>query len=248
MDVLICIDDTDNLDSRGTGDLASEIARDIEKHGWGTCSFISRHQLLVHPDIPYTSHNSAMCFSADVPAAHLEDVIRYAGAYLAMESATGSDPGLCVAVMEHFQHHQALIEFGCRAKQVVITMDEAYQLAQLLGVHLSGHGGTEQGIIGALAGAGLRLSGNDGRLKGHIRIEMNQERSASVSHICTNSVIDEVRSLSGQQPMATDLIQLDEKLKAVLLDGKAVLLVTPLEVASNGAAWRSCSKQQLRSY
>ena len=248
MHTLICIDDTDNLDSRGTGDLASEIARNIESHGWGTCSYISRHQLLVHPDIPYTSHNSSMCFSAEITAEHLNDVIQYSAAFLTMESAAGSDPGLCVAVVDQIRSRDALVEFGRRAKQSVITMDEAQQLAQDLGVHLSGHGGTCQGIIGALAGAGLRLYGSDGRLKGQIQITTDPQRRATVSRICDTSIIDEVRSVNGNHPLEMDLIHLDEKIKAVLLDGKAVLLVAPAETATGEMTWHACSKQQLRSY
>ena len=48
---LICIDDTDNIDNRGTGDIASENAEEMELGGWGACSYITRHQLFVHPVI-----------------------------------------------------------------------------------------------------------------------------------------------------------------------------------------------------
>ncbi len=100
MQILISIDDTDNLESPGTGALASQIAADLESNGWGKSSFITRHQLLVHPDIPYTSHNSAMCFSAEIEADCLEQVISHSAGFLARESAEGSDPGLCVAVID----------------------------------------------------------------------------------------------------------------------------------------------------
>lgn len=248
MRILISIDDTDNLESRGTGDLATDISREIETRGWGVCSFITRHQLLVHPDIPYTSHNSSMCFSAEIEESALDDIIRYAAGFLARESADGSDPGLCIAVVDRLSDPESLIAFGRRAKQSVIAMGEAYRLARQMGIHLSEHGGSGQGVIGALAGAGLRLSGNDGRLKGHIPIETSRDMRTTVSHICTHSPIDEVRSLGGPQPLATDLVQLDEKVKAVLLDGRAVLLVVPAEVASGEVHWRTCSKQQLRMY
>lgn len=69
MRALICIDDTDNIDiKRGTGQLASLLAEEIEQKGWAKCEAVTRHQLFVHPDVPYTSHNSSMCFAAD-PAA-----------------------------------------------------------------------------------------------------------------------------------------------------------------------------------
>ena len=59
MRLLICIDDTDNLDSKGTGAIAEELRDLIAERGWGTCGDITQHQLLLHEDIPYTSHNSS---------------------------------------------------------------------------------------------------------------------------------------------------------------------------------------------
>lgn len=244
MRILLCIDDTDNLESRGTGALASQIAEELEENGWGKSRFITRHQLLVHPDIPYTSHNSAMCFAADIQEASLESVIGYAAAFLARESATGSDPGLCVVAIDRLANPDALIAFGRKAKESVVSMADAYGLARELGAHLSEHGGTGQGVIGALAGAGLRLSGNDGRLKGHLRIEA-ANGSATVGEICSHPDVDEVRILGGSPLAGGETVKLGDRVKTVLLDGKSVLLVVP---GSDGDAWQTCSKQQLKNY
>ncbi len=247
MRVVLCIDDTDNLESRGTGTLASQLARELEENAWGTSRFITRHQLLVHPDIPYTSHNSAMCFVAEIEEGSLEPLIRHAAAFLARESAEGSDPGLCVVDADQLGDPAPLIAFGQKAKQSVVAMDEAYGLAKSLGIHLSEHGGSGQGVIGALAGAGLRLSGNDGRLKGHMAIDTDNGR-ATVGKICAHADVDEVRSLDGRHPEGDELVLLGEKVKTVLLDGKSVLLVVPADGAADGVAWQTCSKQQLRNY
>ncbi|EUA24672.1 hypothetical protein I552_3211 [Mycobacterium xenopi 3993] len=56
----------------------------------------------------------------------------------------------------------ALVDFGRRAKREVLCTNQAHELAAGLGVHLSGHGGSCDGVIGALAAVGLHLSGNDG--------------------------------------------------------------------------------------
>ncbi len=247
MRVLICIDDTDNLESRGTGALASQLARELEENGWGKSMFVTRHQLLVHPDIPYTSHNSAMCFAADIDGTSLESVIRHAAAFLGRESAPGSDPGLCVAAVEGLADAATLVDFGKKAKQTVLTTADARAVAQRLGVHLSGHGGSGQGVIGALAGAGLRLSGNDGRLKGHLEIPANNG-VATVGEISSHPNVDEVRSLDGETVPPEEAVLLGEKVKTVLLAGKSVLLVEPNEGAANGAKWRTLSRQQLRGY
>ncbi len=247
MRILISIDDTDNLESRGTGALASELACGLEKNGWGKAGFVTRHQLLVHPDIPYTSHNSAMCFAAEIGAALLEKVIHYAAAFLGRESAPGSDPGLCVAAIDLLEEPARLIAFGQKAKRCVVTMAEAYDEAKRQGTHLSEHGGSGQGIIGALAGAGLRLSGNDGRLKGHLEIPA-ANGCATVGAIRSCPEVDEVRSTGGLTLSDNELVRLGDKVKTVLLGGKSVLLVAPADGAEQGICWQTCSRQQLRSY
>jgi hypothetical protein len=54
-----------------------------------------------------------------------------------------------------------LIEFGKRASEEVVTQADALAAAE--GAHLSGHGGTNDGIIGAAAGVGLTAWGWSGR-------------------------------------------------------------------------------------
>ncbi len=247
MEIYVCIDDTDNLESRGTGELASMLADDMEKNGWGTSSFITRHQLLVHPDVPYTSHNSSMCFSATIREACLETLISHASAFLEKESADGSDPGLCVAVAEQIGSTEALIEFGKKAKQFVVTKSEAYDLAGRLGVHLSAHGGTGHGVIGALAGVGLRLSGNDGRMKGGLKLGA-ENSIARVRDICAHPEVDMVKSLEGKVLEEEEPVVLGDKIKTVLLDGKSVLLVVPSKCEADAALWRTCPRQLLKSY
>jgi hypothetical protein len=247
MQVLICIDDTDNLESRGTGHLAAELALDLERKGWATCSFITRHQLFVHPDVPYTSHNSAMCFAADMGAEHLEDLITYAARLLESQSAPGSDPGLCVAAADRLTAPTEIVAYGMRAKNQVITKAEARQTANRHGIHLSEHGGTGGGIIGALAGIGLRLSGNDGRVKGKLTIA-SKNGVVSVAEILAQGSVDKVQSIVGNTLSHDEPIRLGEKVKAVLLNGLAVLLVVPDKEPSDGVRWRTISRQALNDY
>lgn len=247
MQIAISIDDTDNMESRGTGALASLLAEEIELRNWGTSRFITRHQLLVHPDIPYTSHNSAMCFTAEIVPEHLQSIIDYAAGFLDRESATGSDPGLCVVPVDLLERCADLIDFGRRAKEVVLSKEDAYDLACRSGIHLSEHGGTGQGVIGALAGAGLRLSGNDGRLKGCLPVAA-RNGCVSVAELRAHDDVDEVRSIDGTGLAGDELVRLGDKVKTVLLEGKAVLLIEPLAAAADGVAWQTCSKQRLKRY
>ncbi len=167
--LLLSIDDTDNNDApRGTGKLARAIAdalaKDYPVHG------VTRHQLFVHPDIPYTSHNSNAVIHVEAdgdPAA--DDIFARAQEMMLDDFIEGSDPGVAVALPG--QVAPALIAFGQDAKCSIVTKERARMLAQNLHIRLKGLGGTEDGVIGAMAGLGLAATGNDGRYlqKGRIR-------------------------------------------------------------------------------
>lgn len=244
MKIFVCIDDTDDLVSKATGELAAVIEQTLESRGWGKGYGITRHQLLIHPDVPYTSHNSSMCFPAEIDEGCLGELIDYAADFLQRESAAGSDPGLCVAVTDKIRDPGRLIAFGRKAKEVVLKKEEAYSLAKQLDVHLSEHGGTGQGIIGALAGVGLRLSGNDGRFRGGIKVDLDSE-IVSVGKLLATTPVDMVRSLEGAVLDMEQCIKLADKVKPVLLEGKCVLLV---QAAAGEAGWQVCGKQQLKNY
>ena len=246
MNILVCIDDTDNLESRGTGELASLLAAQLEERGWGESRFVTRHQLLVHPDIPYTSHNSAMCFAATLKeAALLPRFIDHAGRFLERESAAGSDPGLCVAAAPQLGDPAPLVAFGRAAKEQVLDKAAAYALAGELGIHLSEHGGSGQGVVGALAGVGLRLGGNDGRLKGRLPLGPAGAR-CRVGELGNQPLVEAVRSVDGSRPDPAALVELGEKIKTVLLEGKSVLLLE--STGDPTVPWRTCSRQRLKHY
>ncbi len=246
MEILVCIDDTDNLESRGTGDLAVDLVRALEQNDWGRASYISRHQLLVHPDIPYTSHNSSMCFEASVREDALEPFIDYASGFLVRESAPGSDPGLCVADTSRFSDQQRLVDFGRSAKQQVLSKEDAYGLAKELDLHLSEHGGTGQGVVGALAGVGLRLGGNDGRLKGWLEFAENPS-VLWVAELCDHPHVDRVQTLEGQVLEGPEAVRIGDRPKTVLLAGQLVLLVCPV-AGQDGVSWETCHRRQLKKY
>ena len=129
MDLLICIDDTDDMDSRGTGDIAELLAQGLADDGLAECGRVTRHQLLVHPDIAYTSHNSSMCFPAAIDEKALDPVTSWCMQALATESVEAADPGLCVVALEKLSRPEDLVAYGRQAKQCVVAKDEAYQVA-----------------------------------------------------------------------------------------------------------------------
>jgi len=164
--VFIGLDDTDNLESRGTGHLARHIAAALA----ADCRVlgVTRHQLLIDPRVPCTRNNSSAAIALDVgddlaPAALVEQV----RSLMLADYQPGSDPGLCVARAVP----AAVTQFGRRAQRHLVTQAEARALAAAHSIPLLGLGGDEGGVIGALAAVGLAASGEDGRyvLVGHSR-------------------------------------------------------------------------------
>lgn len=233
---LIAIDDTDNLETLGTGHV---LAHFLDELPYET-GFITRHQLFVNEQVPFTSHNSAMCASVegDVSA---DELIERAADFLAKACAEGSDPGLCVVDRSGAEDLGALVEWGRRAKVEVLAKADAYALAARCGVHLSEHGGDGQGVVGALAGVGLRLSGNDGRVRGAARVTADR---MTVGELIASTGFDRVVAYGlGLLPDDRVIRIDDERIKAVYQDFSRTVLVEPI-----GSSYRPLSKQHLKSY
>ncbi len=164
--IYIGVDDTDNKTSRGTGRLSRAIAGVLsERHRvWG----VTRHQLLVDPRVPYTSHNSSNCVhlmaDGDVDLEALADQVQ---AIMLADFQEGSDPGLCIARAVTPE----MVDFGHRAKTELLNQSQAREIAARSRCVLRGLGGTQDGVIGALAAVSLASTGEDGRfvMVGHSR-------------------------------------------------------------------------------
>jgi hypothetical protein len=161
MRILVGFDDTDNLESDyGTGKVARWFADDLPEgcRAWG----VVRQQLLVDDAIPYTSHNSAACVVIETArnGGVFQDVVARARGHVTRHAAGGSDPGICVAA-EDMPAVARLMSFGLACTRRVMTQEEASRASA--GVHLSGHGGTNGGVIGAAAAVGLTAAGWYGR-------------------------------------------------------------------------------------
>jgi len=240
--IFIGIDDTDSLEVGATGQSANELRKIIKDKGWGEPTPVTRHQLLLHPDVPYTSHNSSMCFTVDMGLDNLDEFINCAAEFLKTTSAPGSDPGLCVAVNDRIKDIDRLMTFGYKAKKEILNKEDAYKTAEDCGMHLSEHGGTGQGVIGALAGIALRMSGNDGRFQGRTKLKDIGE-TMDVGSIIAGTEIEEVQSIDGHVLTDDDTLIIGEKIKTVLLDGKRKLLVY-----RENDAWHTANNKHLENY
>ncbi|MGD9975433.1 MAG: hypothetical protein AB7S77_20415 [Desulfatirhabdiaceae bacterium] len=90
----------------------------------------------------------------------LQIVIEKAIEHISRNAAEGSDPGLCV-VAETDSGLSDLMEFGHCCTHTVLSQAQALRATGT--AHLSGHGGSNDGIIGAAAAVGLTAAGWAGR-------------------------------------------------------------------------------------
>ena len=239
MRYLIGIDDTDNLESRGTGHRARQMAESLAQQDLAQPLGITRHQLLVSPEIPYTSHNSSACLHLEADPEKENEMWQACCEFLLKESAPGSDAGLCLA---KWQAVSAQVRaFGQRAKQVVLTQMEAGQTALDNQIRLQGLTGSHGGIIGALAGVGLHHAGNDGRF---LWLPGLRDLSGihTVAEICAQGHIDTIRPCAGPELSPQTLVDVGEWVRPVLHDSQATLYV---EEQNN--EWHILSKELIKN-
>jgi hypothetical protein len=217
-------DDTDDHDSPyGTGKLVRWFQRKLP--AGCTCLGVVRQQLFVSEGIPYTSHNSSACLIAEVPDTSLLDgMITDAVAHIIAHSASGSDPGLCVAT-EMDTALDVLVEFGRHCTHAISTQKAALEAAR--NVHLTGHGGTNDGIIGATAAVGLTLSGWAGRY-----IEFDNLRELPVQTRVGDLRTHGIDTLSidrdARIPSSEDIVNTHGWVRPRRVGHRPVLLVKPL--------------------
>jgi len=221
--VYIGFDDTDVKDAdRGTGKLARWFERELPEgcHVWG----VVRQQLLVDEAIPYTSHNSSACVVVECSeSVSLDALTERAISHIKRNFMDGSDPGLCVCPEGH-PAIANLMDFGRACTERVVSQEDALIAAS--GVHLSGHGGTNDGIIGAAAAVGLTSQGWSGRF-----IEFGNLRDIPES-VDVGTLVQlgiQVFSIGrdAQIPGPADMVENSGWLRPRLLAGCPVLPVVP---------------------
>ncbi len=221
--IYVGIDDTDIAGSPGTNQLARAIVKRLDTVGRGAA--IVRHQLFVSPRVPYTSKNGSA--SIQLPAAGPSDVAAAIGVMREVMRGwfvEGSDPGLCVGT----RVAPEVTAFGERCQREVVTQDEARRLAASNGLHLEGLGGTEQGIIGAMAAVGLIAPGQDGRLV-HLESWPYPDPLTGPQPIDAIRArgIAEIRRLDSGDRVDAGPVDIGKHLRPNVRDRRIVLFVTP---------------------
>lgn len=246
----IAIDDTDCADddgrNQGTGSKSRALAHELVELIGGRHLGITRHQLLVHPSVPYTTHNSSACIvlGGDAPPDEtITSLIEASEIYLPAIASPGADVGLCVA--EESQIASGIIRWGERAKREVLSPPDAHALAAEAGVHLAGLTGDGFGVVGALAAVGLRCGGADGRFLelGGLRDAVG-EQPAGV--FITAGVERFVAGSDDVELSPEELISVGRRhAQPVLRDGRPTLLLDP---DSQPGSWRAASREDVRQF
>lgn len=237
------MDDTDNLESRGTGFRARQLGKTIETHGLGILEGITRHQLFFDRRIPYTSHNSSACL--EVLTNDLSALTALARDFLLRECADGSDAGLAITSLEGADAE--IVDWGSRAKKEILTQTEARDIAERKKVLLEGLTGTQDGVIGALAAIGLRKSGNDGRYIGVGKREIRELKGIyRVGQLFNEIRIDAVTDRNGKEISAADHIDVGDWMRPVLRNNK-ITIIADQSINNESYEWKVTTKDYIKS-
>lgn len=148
----------------------------------------------------------------------------------------GSDPGLCVADAVPAD----VVAFGRRCQREPVPQREARELARKVGIHLEGLGGTEDGVIGALAAVGLIASGEDGRV-----VHLNGwnwpdpfSGPQPVPAILDRGVAEIVERDSGRR-VKDGIVDVGKHLRPGYCGGRVILFVERAGTPEHGAEWKA---------
>ncbi|HEX3011703.1 MAG TPA: hypothetical protein VHQ70_06640 [Syntrophomonadaceae bacterium] len=246
MKIILAIDDSRQIDGAKAGKTTSTIANFIEENGWGKCSIPSRHRLYPHPSTGCKKHNTARSFSADLEKKYLPGLIDYACNLVKTTGDTQSNAGLAIIIPELMENQNLLIDYAYKAKDELVSKEEALEFSGRPGIYLFELSGNGRGIIGALAGAGLRLTGNDGQFRGKLHIGTGEDYIATVREIIDNSYVQQVKNMDFEDLNSDECVRMGEKVKIVLLDHKYTLMVFPTEIEY--PKWQTSTTSMLRVF
>lgn len=138
----------------------------------------------------------------------------------------GSDPGVAIALSE--QISPSLVAYGRDAQHTILNQERARILARNLNIPLKGLGGTEEGVIGAMAGLGLASTRNDGRFL-QLGMVRNITGPCEVEDLLAAG-IDEVWDIAGTRVTEGTVQNPEQKSpKPCPVNGRAILFVEERE-------------------
>jgi hypothetical protein len=229
--IFVGIDDTDTLDTPGT----NHLARALVTHLAGRYDLvrITRHQLFFDPRVPFTSHNSSASILLQARGRlSLAELAADLRNQMCAQFTPGSDPGLCVTEFVP----PAVRAFGRRCQHDLIRQTEARALAAAHDIHLEGLGGTEDGVIGALAAVGLAVDGDDGRVVQLGKWDDTLSGPQPAKVIQDRGV--EIRARDSGLAITAGLIDIGKRFRPNCREGRVVLFVDAAPPES-GVQWEA---------
>ena len=125
------------------------------------------------------------------------------------------------------------LSLDAAARRAFVDQQEARDLAAHHGLFLEGLGGTEGGVIGALAAVGLAADGNDGRIVHIGQWPDDLTGPQEVARLNERGV--EVRCLDTDSLVTSGLIDVGKHLRPNYRQGRIVLYVQPAAEVSTPA-------------
>lgn len=237
--IYVGIDDTDTLDDPGTNQLARHLVRELAGQYRGR--MIVRHQLLEDPRVPCTKKNgcASIAFELDLSPPLGGEGLGEGGTATLINALRdiiipwcpkASDPGLCVAN----EVPESVINWGLRCKRELVTQAEAHKIAIDAGIHLEGLGGTQDGVIGALAAIGLMATKNDGRVVhfGSAAQDWYDVTGCLEIEDILNRGVEVVRTIDSEELVTRGTVDVGKRLRPNYRHGQVVLYVTPRDAAT----------------
>lgn len=246
MKIYVALDDSRQLDGGKAGQTASLLGKYIEARGWGQSAIPSRHRLYPHPETGCKKHNTARSFAADIDGKNLNEFIDYACQLVKSTGTPDSNAGLAIAVPELMDNPDELIQYAYRVKEEMVDKAEAMELAARPGLHVFEINGSGNGVIGALAAVGLRMTGNDGQFRGKLQVGSGEDYIASVKEIVDNTYVEQVKNMDYENISDFEYVRMGEKVKVVLLDHKYTLMVFPTDIEH--PKWQTSTTHMLRVF
>ena len=163
------------------------------------------------------------------------------GSFAAPDTVRSSLPGIAAAFEKDIANVQEPINFGKSAKEIFLSTEQAFEEAALQNVFLKELKSGARGVIGALADIRLKLSGNDGKIRGKFELK---ESNLSVAELLGLNFIEAVADENFKPLSPDERINLIGALKPVFLDFKATLLVKK----EAGGGFRNLSVKEIRGF
>lgn len=152
-----------------------------------------------------------------------------------------AEPGIAAAFKDDIKDTKGLINFGKNAKNILLTTKQAFEIAMAQNVFLKALTPNANGVIGALAGIGLRLSGDDGKIRGKFKLN---EPKLNVTKLTELPFIEAVLDENFKELAKDEMINLGGTLKPIFWHHKATLLV---QKDKNGE-FRNLNIKELREF